>query len=292
MINFSNFYEKHTLTIIDALWFTRDVILDYYKKTASKIDPKIQDPIWKEYNEVVKPLYNAKDFLEENINRTFIPLNKEFYHSLMEIVSSSLVIYRKHLEKTQKSTGVIGYGDLIREVDEILSLEGPTKAKKDLYQKFYVTEKGSIREHIKRTEFFISYQAKDNKMACEIKRLLVSISELNEKDVFVAHRDIELSKNWRADIINHLDSCTHLIALCTENYRCSAWGNQEVGYAMAKKEVRIIPLFLEGTRKEHFGFIEGFQALPYYINENNPLNLRKMSAALKVAESWYMTRSS
>ena len=38
---------------------------------------------------------------------------------------------------------------------------------------------------------------------------------------------------------------------------------------MTREDVRIIPLFMEGVKREHFGFLEGFQALPYFVNEKN-----------------------
>ena len=43
--------------------------------------------------------------------------------------------------------------------------------------------------------------------------MLVTNSELKDEGVFVAHRDIQLSKEWRDEIVSHLDSCTHLIAM-------------------------------------------------------------------------------
>jgi len=45
-----------------------------------------------------------------------------------------------------------------------------------------------------------------------------------------------MSEVWREDILNHLASCSILLAVCTSNYECSAWGNQEVGIALEKKK--------------------------------------------------------
>ena len=79
--------------------------------------------------------------------------------------------------------------------------------------------------------------------------------------------DIPLTEQWRNTMIAQLDNSTHVIVLCTENYRCSAFGNQEVGYAMAKNK-KIMPIFWEGVDRGHFGFLEAFQTLPEYINNS------------------------
>lgn len=270
MIQFNNFYETDIKIINDALLFTRAQIYNHYEKLAAKVDQQFQKTIWDEYDRVSASLNNALAFFKENESRPFIPMKEDHFSSLMDIVASALAFYRKHLEEIQRITDVSGYIELIKSVDNILSLGGPQKAKKEIFQKYYPIETQKNNEHLrKKPEFFISYQDKDREKACEMKRLLISNSELDENDVFVAHRDIPLAKKWRDDIIYHLENCTHLIAICTENYKCSAWGNQEVGYAMARKDVNIIPLFWEGTERKHFGFIEGFQALPDYVNEKN-----------------------
>jgi len=196
-------------------------------------------------------------------------MGEEEFLSLMDAVASSLAFYRKKLDETHRITEVERFVELIARVDRILS-HLPKKANKSIFEKYYPKETKDSSEYVKKkTNIFISYQDKDWDIACEIKRLLVSNSELDEDDVFVAHRDIPLAKKWRDDIINHLENCTHLVVLCTENYKCSAWRNQEVGYAMTKKDVKIIPLFWEGIERSRFGFIEGLQALPDYVNEEN-----------------------
>jgi len=270
MITLHNFFEEDIAIIIDALSFTREQILGYYKAISSQVDERVNQPIWDEYSEVVKPIYDKIQFFQEHMGRSFVNVSENYYTSLMEIVASSLVVYRKYLNEIRERTGVTRYSDLGKKVDKILALDGPKKANKELFQKFSLTEKGQSKALANRkNEFFISYQTADKRTAYEIKRLLVKNSELDEKDVFVAHRNIPLSKEWREDILHHLETCTHLIAVCSNNYKCSAWGNQEVGYVMARKDVRIIPLFMEGTEKNNYGFMESFQSLPYSINEAN-----------------------
>ena len=273
MISFNNFFEDDIKEIMKALLFVRAKIEDYYEKLGEKVSPEFRKPIRDANQESVAPLNSAMEFLKENEKRRIIPMEKNQFSSLMDVVASALTVYRNNLEFLQKITNVNGYREQVSNLDKILAFGDPAKAKKDMFLKYSPKENQKNNEQVTNREFFISYKDSDRDKACEIKRLLIANSELDQNDVFVAHRDIPLAKKWRDDIISHLESCTHLIVVCTENYRCSAWGNQEVGYAIARKEVDIIPFFWKGTDRHHFGFIEGFQALPDYVNEENLENI-------------------
>jgi hypothetical protein len=270
MIRAPNFFEKNQVEIIDkALSYTKELMRGYYTTIARLVDQRDQKPIWDECDNEIQQIDDTKKFFKENENRKVILTKKDEFDLHMDTIASSLVAYRKYLGQIQRSTGVSQYGEIVKMVDVILSLGGLKVAKKDNYEKYYQAQaKAKSQRTIKKTNFFISYQDKDHEKACKLKTLLVGSSKLSEDDVFVAHRDIPLSKIWREDIIKHLQICTHLIAVCTENYKTSAYGNQEVGYAMARENVDIIPLFWESTKKEHFGFIESFQALLGVKEEN------------------------
>ena len=190
----------------------------------------------------------------------------------MDAIRSSLEVYRKDLEETKTRTGIKGYDILIKQVDDVSNLSGPTKGRKDLFIKYYSEKLSSSLRHSKNgIKIFISYQEKDVDIACKIKQLLVDKSNKIKKEaVFVAHRDIPLTEESRKEIILQLENCTHLMAICTENFKCSAFGNQELGYAMAMKDVDVIPIFWEERQIcSRFGFIEGFQTLPKYVNDTN-----------------------
>jgi hypothetical protein len=75
---------------------------------------------------------------------------------------------------------------------------------------------------------------------------------------FVAHKDIEPTKEWQEEIENALFSMDCLVALITENFHKSAWTNQEIGVAIGK-EKPIISVNL-GTNPKGFSGI--FQSLP------------------------------
>jgi superfamily I DNA and RNA helicase len=137
-------------------------------------------------------------------------------------------------------------------------------AKKD-YSRTESLKNGNIVKPIK---IFISYQQDYVKIACKIQDIILHNTNLKKEDIFVAHRDISVSEEWRKAMIDELENSTHLLALCTTKYSSSAFGNQEVGYAIARN-LKIVPIFWQGTKRDSFGFIESYQSLPQFANENN-----------------------
>lgn len=94
----------------------------------------------------------------------------------------------------------------------------------------------------------MSYAHDDKVLAGKVKQRL----EANGLSAFLAHEDLEVSADWRVEILKHLDTCSAMIAIVTEKFTESVWTNQEVGIAIAKKLV-ILPLMFEGS-----GFMKGF----------------------------------
>lgn len=105
-------------------------------------------------------------------------------------------------------------------------------------------------------KIFISYSHLDKKLAGVIKGNLEFYYYF---DVFLAHEDIEPSREWEAEIISQLKSCDAFIALLTNNFYDSEWTNQEVGIAV-ERGVQIIALNA-GTNPQ--GFIKRYQALKH-----------------------------
>jgi len=103
-------------------------------------------------------------------------------------------------------------------------------------------------------EVFLSYSHEDNAVAGRIKKIL----ETYGVSAFLAHEDLEVSSQWRAEILHHLDTCSALIAIVTHNSSKSAWCNQELGIAIGKK-LTPIPLLI-GPSELLQGFLESYQA--------------------------------
>ncbi len=88
---------------------------------------------------------------------------------------------------------------------------------------------------------------------------------------FVAHADIQPTKEWQEEIENALASMDAFVALLTEGFHESDWTDQEVGYALG----RSVPLIAVKLGKDPYGFIGKFQALSCKWAEA-PLELAKL----------------
>jgi hypothetical protein len=250
--------------ILDAINFAKEKISQYYENMEKSVEADFRKPIMDEYKEKIEPLNNVEAYLKNRTNSSLLLFQNDSERKfVVDYISSSLRLYRYELKKLHERTNVVGYVDLISKVSQALS--NMSKADSNLFQK-YAFHSNNIKQ--KPTKLFISYQQNDVQQACKIQDIITQKSALRKDDVFVAHRDIKLSEEWRKEMIDQLENSTHLLALCTNNYLNSVFGNQEVGYAIAK-HIKIAPIFWEGTERNKFGFLEGFQSIPDYANDAN-----------------------
>jgi hypothetical protein len=103
---------------------------------------------------------------------------------------------------------------------------------------------------------FISYSTQERHVAAEVKTVLASLGV----DAFMAHDDIHVSQQWRDRILAELMSMQVFVPLLSKAFKQSDWASQEVGVAVARREVLIIPASLDGTIP--YGFIAAFQGRP------------------------------
>jgi TIR domain len=75
-------------------------------------------------------------------------------------------------------------------------------------------------------------------------------------DSFVAHEDIEPTKQWVTEIETALDTCHALAAFLTRTFHESKWTDQELGYCLHRR-VLIVPIKL-GV--DPYGFVARYQA--------------------------------
>lgn len=75
---------------------------------------------------------------------------------------------------------------------------------------------------------------------------------------FIAHQDIEPSKQWQTEIEAGLASMDVLVALIEPGFRESAWTDQEVGYALGRG-IDVVPLLVG---QDPHGFIAKIQGIP------------------------------
>ena len=97
---------------------------------------------------------------------------------------------------------------------------------------------------------------------------------------FVAHNDIQPTKEWQTEIVLALSSMDLFIALLTEGFKESDWTDQEVGFALAT-EVPILPV---DRGKVPYGFIGKYQAFKWSGASASSVATETFKTALKSDE--------
>ena len=100
---------------------------------------------------------------------------------------------------------------------------------------------------------FISHLAS---IKAKAKGLKSTLSEYSIAS-FVAHEDIEPTKEWQTEIEIGLSTMDALVAMLTPGFKESNWTDQEVGFAIGKG-VPIVPVRIG---LDPYGFIGKYQAL-------------------------------
>ena len=116
---------------------------------------------------------------------------------------------------------------------------------------------------------FISHRTTHKLDATKLKQEL-SLWGIN---CFVAHKDIDVSEEWRSEILFALNSMHAFAALITDDYHGSDWTDQELGFALAKG-VPIFPLLSGG---KSYGFIDAKQHIELDWNTISQIMIDKLS---------------
>jgi len=104
---------------------------------------------------------------------------------------------------------------------------------------------------------FVSHLSGHRAFAAELQEALLDFGISS----FIAHTDIEPTKEWQAQIETALATCEALVALLHQDFHASWWTDQEIGFAMG----RGVPAFAVRFGQDPYGFIGRFQA----FNGNN-----------------------
>jgi nucleoside 2-deoxyribosyltransferase len=99
---------------------------------------------------------------------------------------------------------------------------------------------------------FVTHLAAHRQFAGELQQALVNYGI----SCFVAHNDIEPTKEWQVQIETALTTCDALVALLHQDFHQSNWTDQEIGFAMG----RGVPVFSVRFDQDPYGFIGRFQA--------------------------------
>jgi hypothetical protein len=127
-----------------------------------------------------------------------------------------------------------------------------------------------------RTRLFISHtsahRAEVGAIAAELNRFAFSC--------FVAHDQIEPSREWQDVIERALRSCDVLLAYVTPDFAASNWTDQEVGWALGR-ELVILPLKVGAD--DPYGFFGAYQALPIRSDQKPPEIATAVSRSISLA---------
>jgi len=247
-------------TIKEALGFLESRIRQYGENRKKDVDnfyyPVIDSEIEKEIDEIK----GLDIFLDVQAKRFVIEMEESVLRSRMDVIRSALEIYLRETKEAKAKSSISGSGfdSKIQEITRVLSTDVVKIGRPDLYDKY----SGSMRSP-ERVEVFLSYSHNDRKLAGKLAAFL----KKREIDVFLAHEDIEISKEWRDEILKHLGSCTVLLALLTPSFEESVWTSQEAGYVIGRME-KVVPLIVGETDIKRFGFLEALQGIP--IKEEDP----------------------
>jgi hypothetical protein len=105
-----------------------------------------------------------------------------------------------------------------------------------------------------RFRLFLSHTSANKQLAGEIAARL----EHYGIEAFVAHTDVEPSRQWQDVIEDALHSCDALAALWTDDFIGSRWCDQEVGIVSGRR----LPVLAVKQPADPHGFIAKFQAIP------------------------------
>lgn len=109
-------------------------------------------------------------------------------------------------------------------------------------------------------EIFVSYSSKDKETAGRV----ADVIKQTGGRPFLAHETIEVSTEWRAELLKYLRTCSAIFCLITKNFLDSEWTQQEAGFAIARN-VKVVPLLFNGLKPP--GFIEAFQGI--HVRDDN-----------------------
>jgi hypothetical protein len=99
---------------------------------------------------------------------------------------------------------------------------------------------------------FLSHLAAHRVFAARLQEALLNYGI----STFVAHNDIEPTRDWQTQIETALATCDALAALLHPSFHQSNWTDQEIGFAMG----RGVPVFSVRFGQDPYGFIGRFQA--------------------------------
>ena len=142
-----------------------------------------------------------------------------------------------------------------------------------MYQGLFPEDaKKEFLEKVKKTQYYLSTDklvlffshSKDVQLILNIKHNLEKTGWI---ECFVAHEDINEGKEgWIEEIKKYLECCHCLVAFLSEDFKSSAYCEQELGFAV-HRQIPIFPIKLD-KQNNPYGFIHHIQATEFNTTRN------------------------
>ena len=234
-----------------ALIFVRRNVAAFFENKGALVDVTHSDLIRAEAEEEDKRFESALIFVKESAGKPFFHLSDN--EEIPDVIRSALEEYLDDTANAKLKTGSVRLDKKIEEIKKLANSDFLKDSKTELFGKYFPDTNTNGK---KNKEVFISYSTKDKALAGEL------VKELEERGIhsFLAHEDIEVTEEWRQEILKHLKNDWYLVSLLTDNYEVSTFGNQEAGYMMGKGG-KNISLIVSNADVKRFGFLESFQGI-------------------------------
>lgn len=210
------------------------------------------------------------------------------FMSLPESIYLSTVIDKSELQ-TEIRDGINKIHDIQNEfIDEVFfEMEVPEDHDWRRESGLLITHKRSISDPVANRiwgkvgfRLFLSHKTEVKKETSALKEQLKKYGISS----FVAHVDIEPTKEWLEEIENALHTMDSFVAILTDDFHDSLWTDQEVGFAFG----RGVPIISLKLGKDPYGFIGKFQALSCSW-ETAPLEIAKILIKKEPMVNAYIT---
>jgi len=247
MVLWHGFYPENSKTILKAIEYTKSVVTRHFENIKLEVEIIHHEEIDNEKNETIERLNDLSIFIKETTGKhknTSSDFLRRTQNEIKSVLKTYLLIINNTLSKIDSPA-------LLKEkmfVEEIINRVDYEKYDGRLYVE-YIDIKYEREKHI-----FISYSTEDKELAGIVNKILV---EKYGFKTFLAHETIEVSKYWREEILKHLEVCTGILAIVTDNFINSSWTHQEIGYGIGKG----IPIFSLLYTYKKLGFLEAIQGI-------------------------------
>jgi len=255
MPSYVGFYDETIGIIAEALNFVSKRMEEFFEAQKGAVDASHHVLIGEEYKKQIERIDKVREVLVMAKDMHVYQLDEKTHTAIMDIIRSALEVFLQDTLDARAKTGLPAFDSKIEEIRRAISLEGFKNRETKLFDKYYQARTQSIEG--RKVEVFLSYAHENRVLAGKVASLLKN----RDIDVFLAHEDIEVSEEWRKEILKHLKTDRILIALLTPEYERSVWTNQEAGYVLGK-EGKSIPLIVGNVDIKKFGFLESFQGIP------------------------------